>query len=97
MKVFGYHDGEIQGLYVRSITITVLASLVLSLPLVIWLVELLMKTWLAEYSGNIELWLPPSTLAQAIAIGALSYAVVALAHVARVRHVSLAEALKVQE
>ena len=37
MKVFGYHNGEIQRLYVRAITVTVLTSLVASLPFVIWL------------------------------------------------------------
>ena len=35
MKVFGYRDAEISRLYVRSITVTVLASLVACLPLII--------------------------------------------------------------
>jgi putative ABC transport system permease protein len=47
MKVFGYRNAEVTNLYVRSITITVLASLVLSLPLVYWLVSLLMEVVMA--------------------------------------------------
>ncbi|MFR3877902.1 MAG: FtsX-like permease family protein [Collinsella sp.] len=35
MKVFGYRDGEISHLYIRSITLCVAASLVLSLPVII--------------------------------------------------------------
>ena len=35
MKVFGYRDSEISHLYIRSITLCVAASLVLSLPVII--------------------------------------------------------------
>lgn len=97
MKVFGYHSREVSALYVRSITITVLASLVLSLPLVCWLTGLLMDIVMADYSGNIELWVPWYLLVQVVAMGALSYAVVAAIHLWRIRRIGLADALKVQE
>ncbi len=97
MKVFGYHSREVSALYVRSITITVLASLVLSLPLVCWLTGLLMDVVMADYSGNIELWVPWYLLVQVVAMGALSYAVVAAIHLWRIRRIGLADALKVQE
>ena len=97
MKVFGYHDGEIGRLYVRAITVTVLASLVGSLPLVIWLVRVFVSIVMDRYSGNLEIWLEPALLAEVVAIGAVAYLVVALGHLWRIRRVSLSEAMKVQE
>ncbi len=97
MKVFGYRNAEVTNLYVRSITITVLASLVLSLPLVYWLVSLLMEVVMADYAGNIELWVPWYLLLEVIGIGAAAYAVVAVVHVWRIRRINLSDAMKVQE
>ncbi|MBP3885709.1 MAG: ABC transporter permease [Olsenella sp.] len=97
MKVFGYRNKEVTNLYVRSITITVLASLVLSLPLVYWLVSLLMEVVMADYAGNIELWVPWYLLLEVIGIGAVAYALVAVVHVWHIRRISLSDAMKVQE
>jgi len=97
MKVFGYHDNEITKLYVRSITVTVLASLVLSLPLVLSLVGALVAIVMDRYSGNLEVYIPLSLLAEVVAIGAATYVVVAMLHVARIRRVPLSLAMKVQE
>lgn len=97
MKVFGYHNGEISRLYVHAITATVLTSLVASLPLVLWLVRLIVILAMDRYSGNLEIWVPQSLLAEVVAIGAVAYAVVALVHIWQIRQVSLAEAMKVQE
>ena len=97
MKVFGYRNGEIQHLYLRSVTWTVIGSYVISLPLVIWMVNGLVAYMMAGYSGNIEIVYPPATLMGVLAIGIATYLVVALIHMVRIRHVPLAEALKVQE
>ncbi len=97
MKVFGYHSREIDRLYVRPITYTVVASFVLSLPLVIWLVSVLMRGMMARFSGNLYLWFAPEVLVKTLAIGLSSYVVVAVLHVLRVRRISLSEAMKVQE
>ena len=97
MKVFGYHDGEISRLYVRAITMTVLVSLVASLPLVIQLCGAAVRLVMDRYSGNLELYIEPSLMAEVVAIGALAYLVVAAAHIWNIRRVSLSEAMKVQE
>ena len=97
MKVFGYHNGEISRLYVRAITVTVLVSLVASLPFVLWLVKFFVSFVMDRYSGNLEIWVPASLLAEVVAIGAVAYAAVAVVHIWRIRRVSLAEAMKVQE
>jgi putative ABC transport system permease protein len=97
MKVFGYHDGEISRLYVRAITVTVMVSLVASLPFVIWLCDVFVGLVMDRYSGNLELYIEPSLMAEVVAIGAVAYLVVAAAHIWHIRRVSLSEAMKVQE
>ena len=97
MKVFGYHDREISKLYIRSITITVLVSLVLCLPIIVFVIDLLVQVMMTQYSGNLEIWIAPQTYVIEVLIGAATYAVVAFLHMRRIRKVPLALAMKVQE
>lgn len=97
MKVFGYRDGEISHLYIRSITLCVVASLVLCEPPIIESLTVIFRTMLLTYNGNIEIYVPWSAMAGCAGIGFATYLVVALLHTRSIRHVSLAEALKVQE
>ncbi|MCI8366105.1 MAG: ABC transporter permease [Eggerthellaceae bacterium] len=97
LKVFGYRSAEINRLYLRSITDAVVVSVVASLPIVVALITLLVKVVFMEYSGNFEVVVPPVQLAMTVAIGIVCYAVVAFAHVARIKRVPLALALKTQE
>lgn len=97
MKVFGYRDSEISRLYVRSITLTVIVSLVVCQPLIIGGLTLLFRAMLLAYNGNIEIYVPMTAIVQVIAIGFATYLAVALLHIRRIKHVPLALALKVQE
>ena len=97
MKVFGYRDGEISHLYIRSITLCVVASLVLCEPLIIESLTVIFRTMLLTYNGNIEIYVPWSAMAGCAGIGFATYLVVALLHARSIKRVSLAETLKVQE
>jgi len=97
MKVFGYRDSEISHLYIRSITLCVAASLVLSLPVIIGSLTAIFRSMLLAYNGNIEIYVPAWSMAACVGIGFATYLVVALLHTRSIRRVSLAEALKVQE
>ena len=97
LKVFGYRDGEISRLYVRSITLTVAVSLVLCQPIIIGGLTAIFRAMLLAYSGNIEIFVPMASIVEVIAIGFATYLVVALLHVRRIKRVPLALALKVQE
>lgn len=97
MKVFGYRDPEISRLYVRSITLTVIVSLVVCQPLIIGGLTLLFRAMLLAYNGNIEIYVPMTAIAQVIGIGFATYLAVALLHIRRIKRVPLALALKVQE
>ena len=97
MKVFGYRDSEISHLYIRSITLCVAASLVLSLPVIIGSLTAIFRSMLLAYNGNIEIYVPAWSMTACVGIGFATYLVVALLHTRSIKRVSLAEALKVQE
>ena len=97
MKVFGYRDREVSRLYVRSITWTVLVSLVACLPIIIGGLDVIVQIMMSRYSGNLELYVEPICLVEEVLIGAATYAAVAFVHVRRIRKVPLALAMKVQE
>ncbi len=97
MKVFGYRDREISALYIRSMTICVVISLVACMPLIIGSLGAIFKAMLTSYSGNIKIFVPNECLVESLLCGIGTYAVVALIHTRTIKRVSLAEALKVQE
>ena len=97
MKVFGYRNNEISHLYIRSITLCVAASLVLSLPVIIGSLTAIFRSMLLSYNGNIEIYVPWWSMAACLGIGFMTYLAVALLHTRSIKRVSLAEALKVQE
>ena len=97
MKVFGYRDSEISHLYIRSITLCVMAALVLSQPMIIGSLTAIFRSMLLAYNGNIEIYVPWWSIAACVGIGFATYLVVALLHTHSIKRVSLSEALKVQE
>ena len=97
MKVFGYRDGEISHLYIRSITLCVIAALLLSQPAIIGSLTAIFRAMLLAYNGNIEIYVPWWSIAACVGIGFSTYLVVALIHTRSIKRVSLSEALKVQE
>ena len=97
MKVFGYRDGEVSKLYVRSITWCVVVSLVVCQPIIIWALTLVFRAMLLSYSGNIEIYVPMAAIAETVLIGLATYAVVTLLHMRHIKKVPLALALKSAE
>lgn len=97
MKVFGYTEKEIRSLYLHPITLAVLVSEVLSIPIIIALVNELMRQMMADYAGNFPLNYRPELLTQVLAIGIATYVVAACIHMWNIHKISLAEALKVYE
>ena len=97
MKVFGYRSREVDALYIRPITIAVVASLLLCLPIIVAFLTWLVKFVFMQYNGNFEVVIPAMQLVLEVGAGIACYAVVAILHVRRIRRVPLAIALKVQE
>ena len=97
MKVFGYRDKEVSRLYIRSVTLCVVASLALCQPLIIGSLTAIFRSMLLAYNGNIEIYVPWWCMAVCIGIGFATYLLVAFMHTRSIKRVSLSEALKVQE
>ncbi|NGM17457.1 FtsX-like permease family protein [Eggerthellaceae bacterium zg-893] len=97
MKVFGYRPREVNRLYIRSITITVVASLLLCLPVIALFLAGLVKLVFMGYNGNFEVVIPASQLVLEVCVGVVCYAAVAFLHVRHIRNVPLSIALKAQE
>ena len=97
MKVFGYEDREIDRLYVRSISVTVVVSIILALPLIIASLGGILSVAMSSYGGYMQAYVPLSSFLGEIALGIAVYTVVAFLHVRRIRRVPLSLAMKVQE
>lgn len=97
MKVFGYRNSEVNGLYVRPITYWTFFSLVASLPLVMGATLGMFSFAFARFSGNFPIVVPTTRLILIVAMGMATYAVVAFLHIRRIKQVPLELAMKVQE
>ena len=97
MKVFGYRNAEVNGLYVRPITYWTLFSLIASLPITFGAIGALLKFAFSRFSGNFPISIPFERLALLVVVGMATYAIVAFMHVRRIKAVPLELAMKVQE
>lgn len=93
-KILGYTNGEISGLYIASTTIVVIASLILTLPLVDWLMEYVCVIMMSEFSGWLPYYVPFSTYVIIVGAGIVAYALIALKQYGKVKKVPLDMALK---
>ncbi len=94
IKILGYTHGEINGLYVVTTAIVVIASLILTMPLV----DLLMA-WVCElmffiYSGWLTYYMPISSLVYIVIAGILAYGVIAFFQMKKVKQIPMEDALK---
>lgn len=94
-KILGYTDGEISRLYILSTSLVVVICLLLSLPIEQQIMEVLFREMmLSSISGWITMWVDPMIYVKMMAIGIVTYAVVAVLEFRRIRHVPMDEALK---
>ena len=94
-KILGYTGSEIGKLYIRSTTVVYLACFAATIPAVTVLIKYLMKVMIRlEMTGWIELYVGNKVYAQMMALGILSYAVVAVFEYRKINRVPMDEALK---
>ena len=97
MKVFGYHPGEIRKLYLTATTIVVITSLIVCIPLEIWLFKLVLVFLSSMIDGYIAFYLPVSVYIEIIVIGIIAYLFINTLHVYSVKKIPMTEALKNRE
>jgi putative ABC transport system permease protein len=94
-KILGYSGREIAKLYILPTAIVVVVSLLLSYPLISWLMVRIFKVMLRQMmSGWLIIWLDPSVYFKMFGMGVATYAVVAVIEYRRIRKIPMDEALK---
>ena len=93
-KILGYNNREINSLYITTTSIVVIASLILSVPLVNVTLKYIFIAAFAQYSGWLPYYIPAYIFVEVPLFGIVAYAVVAFILTRRVKKVPLDEALK---
>ncbi|MBQ8196310.1 MAG: ABC transporter permease, partial [Oscillospiraceae bacterium] len=93
-KILGYTNSEISGLYVITTSIVVIASFILTMPIVDVIMRILCAEIFAAYAGWIPYSVPASVYVTIIAMGIAAYAVIAFLQFRRVKKIPLDTALK---
>lgn len=97
MKVFGYNDREIRKLYLASTAIVAIASLIICIPLEIWLFKLTLVFLSSMIEGYMEFYLPTRVYVEIVVAGIVSYFAVNALHVRSIRKIPMTDALKNRE
>ncbi len=97
LKVFGYRAGEINKIYMMPATITLIATLILEIPLIQYLTKELTYFSTLKFSGYFTMVTPPGVIIKAISISLGIYALVYLIQMRRISKMSFSEALKNRE
>ena len=93
-KILGYSNREINGLYVHTTTIVALLSMLLTLPLVDFLIGAIFKMVFMSYSGYFAYETDLTVMVKCFITGVISYSLVAFVLNRGVKKIPLAEALK---
>ncbi len=93
-KILGYNKREISGIYIRATTVVTVLSLLISLPVVDVALKAAWRALMMEYSGWMNMEVPITVYAETIALGVVTYALVALALKRKAGKVPMDEALK---
>lgn len=94
-KILGYKSGEITRIYLMPTAIVVLCSMGLTIPPVFYIIKILMKIVMeAGMTGWMEIYISGKTMMKVFTLGAVSYFVVSLLEIRKIRKVPMDEALK---
>lgn len=93
-KILGYTNREINSLYIIPTSVVVIASLILTLPVVDQIVEYAMKIGFSGYPGYFSYYVPVDVYVKMVLLGIASYGVIAFFQTRKVKQISLDAALK---
>lgn len=95
VKILGYTNGEISRLYIVSTTLVVILFLLVSLPIERQIMVVLFRMiMMKSISGWIPFYVDPLIYIKMFGIGIVTYGIVALLELRRIRKVPMDEALK---
>ena len=95
VKILGFNNGEIGKLYILSNTIAVFASIIVSLPVVYYILKFLFYYMImTKMSGWFSFYVETAVYVKMAAAGILGYTVAAVLQYRRIKKVPMSEALK---
>ncbi len=94
IKILGYSHGEINGLYIITTAIVVIASLILTMPVVDILMKVIVEYMFFMYSGWMTYYVPFSSFVYIAVAGIIAYAVIAFLQIQKVKRIPMEDALK---
>ena len=97
LKILGYNDREVSRLYNRATGIVAVAAVVITIPLVEAIFRVIWRYVMFELSGWLTFYEPASFYIKMILFGVVSYALVYLLQMRKVRRIPMGEALKSME
>lgn len=97
MKVFGYESKEIRKLYLSTTTIVVFTSLIVCIPLEIWMFKEVLVFLSSMIEGYISFYLPFYVYVEIVVIGIVSYFAINTLHISSVKKIPMTDALKNRE
>ena len=94
-KILGFTSGEIGGLYIVSTSIVVILSLLLAVPFVDWLLRLVFTTYLYKrMSGYLPYCVSSSCYIEMVILGIVSYVIVVVLQLFKIKKIKKSDALK---
>lgn len=97
VKILGYSNKEISKLYIFSTTIVVLLSIILSIPISKFIINMIYRNIMAGYSGWIYLTISYSLYVKMFLIGILAYTIISAFQFYKIKKVRMDVALKTIE
>ena len=95
VKILGYRKKEIALLYILPTAIVVVGSLLLSYPILSYVMVEIFRVMLKQMmSGWMVIWLDPSVYVKMFLMGFITYVVVAIIEYRKIGKIPMSEALK---
>lgn len=97
VKILGYNNKEISTIYNITTGIVMMLSLVLSVPISYYLINIIYYAMMKDYNGWLDLYYAPWIWPLMVAIGAVCYIAVHFIQMKRIKKIPMSEALKNME
>lgn len=94
IKILGYENKEINNLYVITTAVVVIASLIMTMPLVDVTMKKILEMVFLSYSGWFPYYVPVTDFIFVAVTGIVSYIVIAFFQMKKVRRIPMEDALK---
>lgn len=97
LKILGYNSKEINKVYIRAISITILLTVLLSIPLQLYVMDRISYYAMIKVAGYIEFIIPYRVILISVILSLVTYALVAIFQSIKINRISFAQVLKNRE